>query len=333
MRKNKILLSVLIITYLCALFTGCSTETATQIDGLASSTQAVVKSNADLFNGYTLINVDGGDLSGSREANVVVDIGYGNREYYAYTNEYGQLVMVTADEIILQDDATEPVTEDGRYYPDEARVPGTEAADLDEGHVIADSLGGVSNAYNVTPQESTLNRHGDQAYMEKAIRDAGGCTNFTAIITYPDPKTQTPSHYSYTYTINGNITTNEFDNVHPDEVNAKINSATASSANQLTTDSSIAITMLDKTAEYVEITNNGSEPINMTGWYIVSVKGDQTYNFPNGFTISPGNSMEIVSGNATGDLQWTTDNVWNNSQSDPAELHDNNGNLVSKWDD
>ncbi|EAD5352205.1 hypothetical protein EVB16_15050, partial [Listeria monocytogenes] len=46
--------------------------------------------------------------------------------------------------------------------------------------------GGVSNAYNVTPQDSTLNRHGDQIYMESLIRSAGGVTDFEAIITYPD---------------------------------------------------------------------------------------------------------------------------------------------------
>lgn len=62
------------------------------------------------------------------------------------------------------------------------------------GHVIADSLGGVSNAYNITPQDSTLNRDGDQAYMEKVIRDAGGRSNFTAVITYPSTTTQIPSH-------------------------------------------------------------------------------------------------------------------------------------------
>jgi DNA/RNA endonuclease G (NUC1) len=66
--------------------------------------------------------------------------------------------------------------------------------------VIADSLGGVSNAYNITPQNSALNRHGDQAYMEKWIRDAGGCTNFEAIITYPNTQTQIPSKYKFTYT-------------------------------------------------------------------------------------------------------------------------------------
>ena len=58
------------------------------------------------------------------------------------------------------------------------KVSGVENKDLDEGHIIADSLGGVSNAYNITPQNSTLNRHADQAYMEKMIRDAGGCTDF-----------------------------------------------------------------------------------------------------------------------------------------------------------
>lgn len=182
----------------------------------------------DIFAGYKLIEVDGGNLSGNREANVVVDIGFGDREYYAFTNEYGQLVKVIAKEIILQDDSTEPVNSNGRYYNDEAKVPGTESSDLDEGHVIADSLGGVSNAYNITPQNSTLNRHGDQAYMEKVIRDAGGCTDFIAIITYPDTTTQIPSHYSYTYTINGNVINDEFDNINPDEYNANLDSNTAS---------------------------------------------------------------------------------------------------------
>lgn len=182
----------------------------------------------DIFEGYRLIEVDGGNLSGYREPNVVVDIGFGDREYYAFTNEYGQLVKVIAKEIILQDDSTEPVNSNGRYYTDEAKVPGVESKNLDEGHVIADSLGGVSNAYNITPQNSTLNRHGDQAYMEKVIRDAGGCTDFVAIITYPDSTTQIPSHYSYTYTINGNVINDEFDNINPDEYNASLESNTSS---------------------------------------------------------------------------------------------------------
>lgn len=116
------------------------------------------------FEGFTIIQVDGGDLSGKRKSNVAVDIGFGDREYWAFTNEYGQLVRVVAKEIILQDDKNEPVTSDGRYYSKMADVPGVGAdTGYDRGHVIADSLGGVANAYNITPQNSTLNRHGDQA--------------------------------------------------------------------------------------------------------------------------------------------------------------------------
>ena len=178
--------------------------------------------NNELFSGYELIEVDGGDLSGYRQPNVVVDIGFGDREYWAFTNEHGQLVRVIADEIILQDDNNEPVTSSGRYYSDEAKVPGVERDDLDEGHIIADSLGGVSNAYNITPQDSTLNRHGDQAYMEDTIRKAGGAKKFEAIITYPNTKTQIPSSYKYTYTLRGNVIVDTFDNVNPDEVNESL---------------------------------------------------------------------------------------------------------------
>jgi hypothetical protein len=180
--------------------------------------------NNELFSGYNLIEVDGGDLSGYREPNVVVDIGYGDREYWAFTNEYGQLVRVIADEIILQDDRNEPVLSSGRYYSDEAKVPGVVSDVLDEGHIIADSLGGVSNAYNITPQDSSLNRHGDQAYMEDVIRRAGGATNFEAIITYPNNQTQIPSSYQYTYTLMGNKIIDIFDNVDPDAINESLDS-------------------------------------------------------------------------------------------------------------
>lgn len=183
------------------------------------SEPAEEKPSSVSHDGYTLIEVDGGDLSGYRQANVVVDIGFGDREYWAYTNEYGQLVRVVANKIVVQDDSTEPVNSNGRYYGDEAKVPGTEDSNLDEGHIIADSLGGVANAYNITPQDSVLNRHGDQAYMERTIQQAGGATNFEAIITYPNTTTHIPSRYKYTYTVNGNHVVDEFDNINPDEYN------------------------------------------------------------------------------------------------------------------
>ena len=193
----------------------------TDVDGSIVE-ETTTEPHDEQFSGYKLIEIDGGDLSGYREPNVVVDIGFGDREYWAFTNEHGQLVRVIADEVTLQDDQNEAVTSSGRYYSDEAKVPGVESDVLDEGHIIADSLGGVSNAYNITPQDSTLNRHGDQAYMENAIRSAGGATNFEAIITYPNSETQIPSHYQYTYTLKGNKIVDSFDNENPDEVNASL---------------------------------------------------------------------------------------------------------------
>ena len=70
--------------------------------------------------------------------------------------------------------------------------------------------------------------------MEKSIRDAGGCTDFVAIITYPNTKTQIPNHYSYTYNLKGRVINDEFDNVNPDEYNAKLNdSANKNSSNKV----------------------------------------------------------------------------------------------------
>lgn len=130
------------------------------------------------FERFTQLNIEACSLSGTRQPNAVVDIGFGDREYWAFTNEYGQLVKVMAKEIIIQDDSTELVNSKGRYCADEAKVSGTERSDLDEGHIIADSLGGVSNAYNITPQNSDLNRYGEQADMEQSIRNAGGVQKF-----------------------------------------------------------------------------------------------------------------------------------------------------------
>jgi len=215
----------------------------------------------DSFTGYKKILVDGGDLSGNRQANVVVDIGFGDRKYWAFTNEHGQLVRVIAKKIVLQNDATEDVSRDGRYYSDEAKVPGVERADLDEGHIIADSLGGVSNAYNITPQDSILNRHGDQAYMEDVIRKAGGATNFEAQITYPDTSTMIPSAYQYTYTVQGNTVVDRFKNGNPDETNAALGLTKKKETKKEPTSKSAPNTAATEDVSLVDTDGNGQVTI------------------------------------------------------------------------
>jgi hypothetical protein len=277
-----------------------------------------------IFDGYTHLDVDGGDISGYRKPSVVVDIGFGDREYWAFTNEYGQLIKVIADEIILQDDSTEAVLSTGRYYSDEAKVPGVESPTLDEGHVIADSLGGVANAYNITPQDSTLNRHGDQAYMEQVIRDAGTCSNFVAIITYPNHQTQTPSHYSFTYTINGNVINDEFDNVNPDEVNASINENITNYDTK-----AVSIISVGLNSEEVIIKNSSLESMQLKGYRLISTIGNQVYTFPD-YILKAGEAVTVYSGKGSGDLKWTGSYIWNND-GDPAELFDANGVLISTY--
>ena len=61
----------------------------------------------DSFAEYKKIILDCRDLSGSRQAKVVVDIDFGYRTYRVFTNEHGQLVRVIVKKIILQDDAVE----------------------------------------------------------------------------------------------------------------------------------------------------------------------------------------------------------------------------------
>ena len=230
----------------------------------ATSTPTITSVNGDFdYSKYTLIVVDGGDMSGYRKPNVRVDVGFGDREYWAFTNEYGQLIRVEAKNITLQNPNTEHVLSSGRYYSDEAKVPGTESQELDKGHVIADSLGGVSNAYNITPQDSTLNRHGDQAYMEKVIRDAGGCTDFVAVIQYPNTQTQIPNHYKFTYKIQGRSITDEFDNVNPDEVNKNLGETTGTSSTPPKTDNVPANETVSSNEDVskVDTNHNGSVTI------------------------------------------------------------------------
>lgn len=166
------------------------------------------------WNYAKIINPDPCDLSGKREPDVVAEIGYGNREYYSLTNDYKQVTNVYASDIKLQTD--EETGTNNRYCSDEAKVPGTEQANLDEGHIVADSLGGESNAYNITPQDSYQNRNGEQYKMEDKIRqdEENGIevTDFKANITYPNTHTQIPSKYQYTFKENGKEKTIEFKN-------------------------------------------------------------------------------------------------------------------------
>lgn len=96
--------------------------------------------------------------------------------------------------------------------------------------------------------------------------------------------------------------------------------------------SGVVITKLDKVAEYVIIKNNGTVAIDIGGWTMISEKGNQTFVFPSGYILNPGQECILTSGELSGTEDFTMANgtIWNNSSLDPAVLVDKIGNEVDR---
>lgn len=94
----------------------------------------------------------------------------------------------------------------------------------------------------------------------------------------------------------------------------------------------IVIDSKDLEREIVSIKNNGKSAVNMKGWKLVSVDGNQVFNFPN-ITIQSGTSIYITSGTDAKDgnsyIKWTGRQIWLNS-GDMAQLINPKGELVSE---
>lgn len=94
----------------------------------------------------------------------------------------------------------------------------------------------------------------------------------------------------------------------------------------------VEITAKDLQGELVTIKNKGSAAVNVNGWQLVSVDGNQVYTFPN-ITLQPGKSINVSSGpdavetNTT--LKWTTRQIWLNT-GDKAQLLNAKGEIVSE---
>ncbi|WP_054028054.1 thermonuclease family protein [Bacillus sp. FJAT-28004] len=94
---------------------------------------------------------------------------------------------------------------------------------------------------------------------------------------------------------------------------------------------------VDKQAELVTIMNTTDEAIHMKGWKLVSVRGNQTYPF--GLYVLGAHQEVIISSadevRSSDDdlLQWGATNIWNNKESDPAELYNELNELVAVWED
>lgn len=160
----------------------------------------------ELFeNSYTKVSTC--SYSTNTAPNVKVNIGAGDREYYAYTNEHGQLQYITADTITIQDEQSEVVNADGNYCDQPADI--AKDTGYTNTYIIADSLGGASNAYNLIPGGiSTSNL----AEIENDILENGGATEFNAYFEYSDSETNVPHTIQISYKINEGLVEYQFNN-------------------------------------------------------------------------------------------------------------------------
>jgi hypothetical protein len=105
----------------------------------------------------------------------------------------------------------------------------------------------------------------------------------------------------------------------------------------------------DGSIESITISNLGGSPQDMTGWYIYShdaqtppicpIQPTQLYNFPSGFILNPGQSVQVQSGSSATNnppsiLFWTTGFVWNSTTiggvppGDIGTLYNSSGVLI-----
>ena len=95
---------------------------------------------------------------------------------------------------------------------------------------------------------------------------------------------------------------------------------------------SVVIADVDNEDDCIILRNDGKAPADVSGWYIVSEKGNQIFVLPEGTAIAPGGELTISSqsSEAKGDLTWPDKKVWHKSKEDAALLYDVYGRLIEQ---
>ncbi|MFJ5791147.1 MBL fold metallo-hydrolase [Lysinibacillus sp. NPDC093197] len=96
----------------------------------------------------------------------------------------------------------------------------------------------------------------------------------------------------------------------------------------------VEIISKDLIGEIVAIKNNGQDTVSLKDWQLVSIEGNQVFNFPN-VSLQPGKTIYVTSGTTAREgqnyLKWTTRQIWLND-GDSAQLLNAKGEVVSELD-
>ncbi|MGE7115034.1 MBL fold metallo-hydrolase [Lysinibacillus sp. NPDC047702] len=124
--------------------------------------------------------------------------------------------------------------------------------------------------------------------------------------------------------------------VSTDGVNYDVHSKEWSGAIVTTPPNTVSVEIVSKDLidEIVGIKNNGSEAVSLKDWQLISIEGNQVFQFPN-VTLQPGKIIYVTSGTDAREgqnyLKWTKKQIWLND-GDAAQLKNAKGELVSELD-
>ena len=92
----------------------------------------------------------------------------------------------------------------------------------------------------------------------------------------------------------------------------------------------VVIADVDNGDDRITLRNKGKSAADVSGWYIVSDKGNQIFVLPDGTEIAPGGELVIGSESSKdkADLTWPDKKVWHKSKEDAALLYDVYGRLI-----
>ena len=92
----------------------------------------------------------------------------------------------------------------------------------------------------------------------------------------------------------------------------------------------VVISRVNKVAEYVDIWNAGDAAQNLSGWRLVSERGNQSCTIDG--TLGPRESLRIFAQTGEGGYNCGySENIWNNDDPDAAVLYDAQGVEVDRY--
>ena len=93
----------------------------------------------------------------------------------------------------------------------------------------------------------------------------------------------------------------------------------------------VTVNKKDQANDSVTILNSGSDDVDLSGWFLFSERGGETFVFPEGSILKAGEEITVssLSSKTPGDYVWQDKKIWHKSKKDCAVLYDVYGRIIS----